>query len=33
MALAQGLEAIAAKAKWVGRDAGPVEAWLKTNQF
>ena len=33
MALAQGLEAIQAKAKWVERDAKPVEAWLKSNRF
>lgn len=33
MALAQGLEAIQARAKWVERDAAPVEAWLKDNKF
>lgn len=33
MALAQGLEAIDARARWVERDGAVVKKWLEANQF
>lgn len=31
--LSQGLDSVRSKAAWLERDAGDVEAWLKTKQF